>query len=199
MSEVESKVSDQTDVVSDDIENQKKIEDKVAHSTYLKVLGEKKRLQAQYQEMQSKLDEAEKAKLEHEGKKDELITQLKSQIDAEKKRAAEVQKSSAMRVINMQVQAAAKDAGCVNPKALMKLASFDEVDFTDDLDLSEESVKKIISDAQKEHSYLFQKQVAQIKDATPGSNLKMLSGAQDLTKMKPSDLKNMLAMKLAKK
>jgi hypothetical protein len=81
----------------------------------------------------------------------------------------------------------------------MKLASFDEADFTDDLDLSEESVKKIISDAQKEHSYLFQKQVTPIKDSTPGSNIKMLNGAQDLTKMKTSDLKNLLAMKLAKK
>lgn len=195
----DTKVSDQTDVISDESKETPDVKETVAYSTYSKVLGEKKKVQAQFQELQSKLDQAEQSKLEQEGKKDELITQLKNQAESEKKQRLDMQKSAAMKVINMQVQAAAKEAGCLNPKALMKLANFDDVEVTDDLDITEESVKKILTEAQKEHAYLFNKQVSNIKDATPGSSIKKLDSGMSLSGLKSDDLKKLLSMKIAKK
>lgn len=118
-------------------------------------------------ELKLKLEEFEKSRLESEGKKDELIQRLKSEVSQSQEKLKKASEQFAYQVIASKVVEAATKAGCQDTDALLKLADVNTLEVDDNLNVDHESVKMMISDVQKQRPYLFKQEKPLPKDGVP--------------------------------
>jgi hypothetical protein len=142
-------------------------QDKVAYSTYQKVMGELKRAQKMLDEVKAK-EEAEKAeKLAAQGKHEELIQQLKRDLEKERTDRGQDKKKFMSHLFTNQVKSLAMKAG-VNQEALddiVRVGNWGEVEFDEEnLAVKPETIQQELARMQKEKSYLFSKQANPPKD-----------------------------------
>ena len=154
--------------------------DKVSYDTYKKLLGEKKKRDAELSELSKKLKSFEEKELEQTGKHSELIDSLRSQLKEKEETLSKLQgdleareKREAWNTVSSQIKEAALKEGCINPDKLLKL--FDKNDLKA-LEVVEESgsvkvhsddLKRLMEKARKENDFLFKKSVTNIADVTP--------------------------------
>lgn len=160
-----------------------------------KLLSEKKKLAADFAEMKAQLDKIEQEKLETQGKFKELNESLKKQLADRDERLKSVVKEFGSKTLKNSFVQEAQKAGCVDPDALYKLVSLETVNIGDDFSFDEEQLKSVITESQKNKSYLFKKDASAPKDATP-NNKQQTSSVADLTKLKPEELRELLAKKI---
>lgn len=160
-----------------------------------KLLGEKKKLAQELNEMKLKFEAIEQEKLETQGKFKELNENLKKQLaESEIKFKGAVQKFGS-KMLKTSFEQEAQKAGCVDPDALYKLVDFETVEVSDDFSFNGDQLKALITDAQKQRAYLFKKDASAAKDVTP-SNKQQTASSSDIYKMKPDELAKLLAQKL---
>lgn len=168
-----------------------------------KLLGEKKKVAAEAEELRKKLAEIETEKLQAQGKDKELIEALKKQVAESQTSLKKTQSQYAQNVIFASIKAEAVKQGCIDTDLLMEVAkkrldtlTVDETTF----EVSQEDLTRMVSTIATEKSILFKKAIPGVKDATPGAAeakpVKM--DAANLSKMKEKDLQKLLAMKLGK-
>jgi TPR repeat protein len=182
-------------------ENQdNKPKDSVSYESHKRLLAEKKKLQAERDEVAKKLADIETEKLQAAGKQDEVIVNLK----AEKKRVEDqflnVIGNFAQKSVESALEAEAAKHGCVDVGLLKKAVDLGEIDVNkEDFSVDSAGLKKAIEAAQAKHPYLFKKAGPQFADGTPaGKKTGEAFSAAKLKNLKGEQLKELLAMKLAK-
>jgi hypothetical protein len=133
--------------------------DTVKYDTYNRVLGEKKKLQSEYESLKEKVTTLEQGQLQSEGKKDELIESLRKQN-------AEVSGKLSAAVSNFAIgnakQALAEQAnklGC-NDLGLLSKAVEDKlttIDYDDGFNPNSDQVRMLLDEAKNSHPLLFSK------------------------------------------
>jgi hypothetical protein len=159
------------------------------------LLSEKKKVAAELAEMKAQFDKIEQEKLETQGKFKELNESLKKQLQEKDERLKSVVKEFGSKTLKSSFAQEAQKAGCLDPDALYKLADLSTVNIGDDFSFDQEQLKSIITESQKSKSYLFKKDAAAPKDATP-NNKTQTSAPTDLLKKKPEELQALLAATL---
>lgn len=176
-------------------EDQKK-QDQVAYETYSRTLSEAKKAKSELQEMREKLASLENEKLSHEGKKDELIQKLQKERDEVYGNLSKERKERAYEKVRAQVESKAKDLGCIDTDALMKLVEFDGLDVQDNFKVSPESLEVVLTKAKQERSYLFNKPAPKLRDGEPSVDLQ--TQKVDYSKLSKEDI-NKLAIEIDRK
>lgn len=155
--------------VGDQTSNQ---EDTVRYSTYKKVLGEKKAVDARIRELESRLSDYENSKLESEGQKDEVINRLRGQLKETESKLNAKEANYAFNVVSGQIKARAMQEGCSNPEKLIKLldkTDFASVQVGDDYAVDGRDLDLLMDRAKKENPFLFNARSKGVRDLTPSN------------------------------
>lgn len=147
-------------------------------------------------ELLQKIQEIEREKLQAEGKKDELITQLNADLKKTKSEYNQTKAKYAMKAVTSQVAAKARELGCIDTEMLTKAMNLENLQVTivdDDFNVDEAGLMSALDEVKKTKTYLFNKAGPVINDTTPGTNIAKTS-EPDFTKMTTKEI-----MELAKK
>lgn len=150
-------------------------------------------LKAQLDDISKKLQEKETKEVEEQGKWKDAYEKIKAELESTKTQAKQKESTFAFKTVSGQFAAEAAKAGCLNPTALTKLATaeglLNDLEISDEFEVSQESLKAAIEKAQKEHHYLFGKTTPAVRDGVPGGKTKSALASTDLTKMSVDELK----------
>ena len=135
-------------------------EDTVAYSTHKKLLAEKKNLQAKYEEIEKKFNSIHEEKLQNEGKKDELLEAYKQKINDYESKFS----NFAFSTVANNVALEAKEMGCVDHDALIKLVDLSSLNVGDNFAVDKDEVKTMLENVKKEKPYLFKKEAPKVHD-----------------------------------
>jgi seryl-tRNA synthetase len=143
--------------------------------------------------LETRMLELDQQKMQAEGKKDEVISQLNKQItdlrDAEKKKTSKY----AFKVVKEKVAAKASSLGAIDTETLLKIVDLNALQVSvvdDDFEVDEDSITNTLETLRKEKPFLFKQAGPTIKDGTPngGSRTQVINGAPDFTKMKTDEI-----------
>lgn len=144
------------------------------------LLADLKRERSKRQEYEQRLQELERAKLEAEGKKDELISNYKQQLDEYKKKVVQSVRSK----VEDQVAMKAQEFGCLDTEILLKTVDLDSIEVdSQTLRISNtEAVSAMLEEVKKKRPYLFKQQGAQVRDGVPTSKPNTKTDFKSMTK-----------------
>lgn len=173
----------------------------VAYDSYKKVLAEKKKAQADKDELARKLKEYEDEKLAAQGKSNELNESLRNQLKEEKEQKMKIVGAFAEKTVKASIEAEAKKQGCVDTELLIKAVDMGALEVnTDDFTVNQDDLSRQLDAVKTKHPWLFNKGGPKLNDGLPGSAPKGETfTASKLSSLKQDDLKKLLAMKLAQK
>jgi tRNA U34 5-carboxymethylaminomethyl modifying enzyme MnmG/GidA len=149
--------------------------DQVSYDTYRKTVSEAKKLKEALRQKEEMLALAEHQKLEAEGKKDELIQQLKLKADKLEKEKNNLFSNFVYSSLDQQLRDEAAKLGCIDSEALSKLVDVEGVDvdpktFKADRD----QLVAVIEEVKKARPYLFQKGGPKINAQLPSGQAKQV-------------------------
>lgn len=142
-------------------------------------------------EMAQKLQEIEQAKLQAEGKKDELIAQLQSQMKQIQTDFNKTKATYAFTSVKNQAASKAKELGCVDTDLLLKAMDLDslQVNVVDDsFNVDIESLTTQLEQVRKAKPFLFKQAGPVIKDGIPSTQTMQKTGEVDFSKMTTQQL-----------
>lgn len=157
-----------------------------------RLLSDLKKLKEEREQLSSRLEEIEQNQLAAAGKKDELISALKTQVKERDEKLKKTTQGYAMRAVNQQVAEAAREMGCDKPELIMKLADLSEVPVSDDFTVDRESLRAALERVKADVPALFKKTVSAPRDGTPTNDGKILGvreGDKDFGSMTLGELK----------
>ena len=169
--------------------------DTVAYDTYRKTLNEAKTAKSKLQDAEAKLAENEQIKLEADGKKDEVIEKLRKEKADLFETNKNLTTTYAETQVRRQIELKAKELGCVDTDALVKLMDYDGLDIDDGYNISTQSLDMVMLKAKQDKSYLFSKPNPNVQDGAPVTSVS--NGGVDLSKMNTKQIIEM-ARKSAK-
>lgn len=173
------------------------VQNSVSYESHKKLLAEKKRVQAQLEELNSKFSQLSNEKLEAEGNKDKLIERLREEATTFKSENQKLKQTWAFDKVSGQFMSEAAKLGCKDPSALVKLLDFGDIDIDDRFQVNADDMKYKLEQAKKSMPYFFEKEAAPISDGAP-VNVKSNEGQDDLSKLPPQDRIKAIALALAK-
>lgn len=168
-------------------ENQDNLTDTVAYDTYKRTLGEAKKAKSELSDMRAKLEQYENAKLEAEGKKDEIIEKQRKQIDELFGKLKTTEASFAEMQITSQVADKAKELGCIDTDMLMKIIDGKGLDIVDGYKVSTQSLEMVLNEIKESKPYLFSKPAPKIHDGAPTTMSKDNDGGSRVTSKMTKD------------
>lgn len=144
--------------------------------------GERKKRQ----ELEQRLQDLERQKLEAEGKKDELLQNYKKELNEYKTMVANSIKSK----VEDQVILKARELGCIDDELLVKAIDLDsvEVDRGTFKITNTDSVVGMIEGLRKKKPHLFKQQGPQFKDGTPNNRPNTQPTGKTLNQMSTAEL-----------
>lgn len=166
--------------------------DTVDYNNYRRQVSKVKNLQTELENERLQRQQLEQQKLEAEGKKDELISSLKSEINSWKSKAqSAVTNFAKMKVHETMVNEAAK-LGCQDPELLVRAygSDIDAIDFDESFNPDRDQIKMTLERIRSERPFLFSKPAPnigkhQIKPAGAKTNVaKKISELNDDELMK---------------
>lgn len=183
-------------VIQSEIEtNVSDVKNSVQYETYKKTLGQAKKFKEQAENFQAKLLELEQGKLEADGKKDQLITSLRTQnreLDSKLKGA--VGSFASSKGMSAIVSEAVK-AGCTQTKLLEKLVQekIGDLDFDEAFNPDMEQVKLLVDEARNEAPVLFSKPGPAVANHTLKSSTDSIAAGKKVTLKNAKD-EDLMAM-----
>ena len=144
------------------------------------ILTELKRERSTRRDLESKLQELERGKLEAEGKKEDLIKSLRQELTEYKTQIATSIKSK----VEDQVAMRAKDLGCVDTELLLKAVDLSsvEVDSRSFKITEPEAVQAMIEHVRKNKPYLFKQAGPEVRDGLPLNRTAPQKSFNDMTR-----------------
>lgn len=119
-------------------------------------------------QLEAEVHAMKQAQLEQQGKYKEMYEAAeKAKAEAEKEFQS-LQQKVVTEKVSTSFMLAAKDAGCVDPQSLWKLADTDNLEVDDNLKVQKDSVNAALAKAKETMPYMFQKTAPVIADTTPG-------------------------------
>lgn len=158
--------------------------DTVAYETHKKLLGEKKRVQSQLEEMQTKLNSLTEEKLSAEGKKDELLEAYKKRLNEMESKVQDFAYTSVSNSVRMK----AKEMGCVDDEVVVKLIDLTKLSVGEGFTVDPDEVRTMLESVKKEKSYLFKPQNPNVNNSIPNANPNVEGGKIDFSKMTKEEL-----------
>jgi hypothetical protein len=155
----------------------------VSYDTHRRLLGEKKKLQAEYGDMKSRLSELEENQLAGEGKKDELIESLRKRVGEYEKKYKDTVMTYAQTTIQDQVSVVASQMGCIDTSTLVAVAGLETLEPDENFRVNADQVKMLLESEREKRPYLFQKSAPAVSDGTPRNPNSGASDKLDLTKL----------------
>lgn len=177
------------DQVSDDLnvnDVNEKTEDVVSYSSHRKLLGEKKRIQAEKADLEEKIKLYEQNKAAAEGRKEDVIKSLREENETFKSQLVNTQKTYALNVLSGQIKAEAVKQGCINAEKLLRLMPDEDlkgIDIDDDFQINSDDLKRVIAKAKAENSDigLFNSRTVNVNDLN-SPNMPKAKGIKEMTK-----------------
>ena len=165
-------IGDEPQAKVSDEQGEKTSDDKVAYASFKRAVDEKKRFQAELNKVQDKLKLHEQDKAQNEGRKDDVINELRKELGETKKSLETKDKSYAYNVLSGQIKTEALKQGCVNPEKLIRLLDPSElkgIEVDEDFFVNTDDLQRLIGKAKEEHSDigLFKNKHVNINDVTP--------------------------------
>jgi hypothetical protein len=161
-----------------------------ANGALQRVLSEKKKEQAQRRELESRLQLLEQEKLEAEGKKEELIKALRTQVKDLSVKLNETKATYAERVVRDQIGLRAKELGCLDSDLLTKAINFDTLEVNEDnFSVDPQSLEAQLEGIRKTKPFLFKSVGPAIRDGVPSKSGSTSGAGLDLSKMTTEQLK----------
>lgn len=158
--------------------------DTVAYETHKKLLAEKKKVQARFDELESRFNRINEEKLQSEGKKDELL-------EAYKKRIAEMEgkvNDFAYSSVSSAVRLKAQEMGCVDPDAIVTHLDLSTLSVGDGFSVDADEVKTMLEAEKKNKPYFFKAVNPNINNSMPNKNPNVEGGQVDYSKMTKEEL-----------
>jgi multidrug efflux pump subunit AcrA (membrane-fusion protein) len=155
--------------------------DSVSYDSYSKLLGEKKKLQTEAENMRGKLAEIEQAKLEAEGKVKEALENQKKLTEQYKNKNLEIVKTVSNKAVRSQFFREAEKLGCVDADIAMKAVTFEDLEITDDFEFDNQKLVGKIQELTKSKPYLFKKDFKLPEDVVPNSQNNKSGSLDDLS------------------
>lgn len=163
----------------------------VKYESYRKAVNEKKKLQAQAEEMSARLAELEETQMATEGKKDELIQSLQGRLKEKEAKLKETYSTFAYNSVAAQLKAEAHKLGCVDAETLIQVTPLDSLEVGEDFNVDGESLKMLLEEQKEKRPYLFQRQSVAVKDGVPAKP--NTETTKDLSKMSIQEKSQLLA------
>lgn len=120
-------------------------------------------------ELEAEVHAMKQERLEQQGKYKEMYEQQAQQAKKFQEEFEGLQKKVVLEKVSTSFMMAAKDAGCVDPHTLWKVADTDNLDVDDNLKVRDDSLAQALAKAKESMPYMFQKQAPVIADTVPGS------------------------------
>lgn len=142
--------------------------DVVAYDTHRRLLGEKKKVQAQLEKAEAQNQDYLMAKNIDEGKKDEVIKLWQERAVSAEKNLKEKEENDHWNKLNVSVERVASKHGCVIPQDFIKLIG-DDIDAIsyDGSNVDESSIEYIIEKHKKVNPRLFHSKEVRFSDGSP--------------------------------
>lgn len=162
----------------------------VSYESHSKLLGEKKKLQKDYEDMKARLDAIENEKLEKEGDFKKHNETLKSQLKEQKEKFGQFSKKVSERVIKTQFAREAEKLGCVDADTAFKVCDIQDIELDDNFEFDSKSLSEKLQGLMKEKPFLFNKDVSKPRDQVPSNKG---PGGKDFSQMSTEELYKELA------
>lgn len=161
----------------------------VKYETYRKVLSEAKKARERLEELEGKITTLEQEKLQAEGNKDELITNLRKENQALNSKLSGAVQSFARSKIESAVIAEASRLGCQDAQLLIRAYGDDVegIDFDDKFNPDIDQVKVLVEKIRSEKKFLFSKDAPRIANHQIKTEQEQ-GGTKTLGKMKDDEL-----------
>lgn len=166
--------------------------DKVSYDTYRKTVDAEKKAKAKLDEVSKRLKEFEERDMAAQGKSQELIESLRSQIKEKDEKLNNVVGSFAYKSVSSQIREEAIKQGCLDVDLLLKAGNEEfakiEVDAENGFSVNSDDLKRFMETTMNKHPMLFKKSGPKFHDAAPkaGENF----GTKDVSKMTTAELLN---------
>jgi hypothetical protein len=163
-------MSDSSSGANGDASGNNQGKDTVSHESFSKVLGEKKKAQEKLNELQSRLDEYEQAKLEAEGKLKEALDNQKKLTEKFKNDNVEIIKKVGGKAAKSQFTREVEKLGCIDAEAAFHLTDFSDLEMDADFEYDNKKLVEKIQGLTKSKGYLFKKDFRLPGDVTPSQS-----------------------------
>ena len=165
-------------------------QDKVAYETYRKTLDEAKKAKAKADELAKTVKAYEDEKLQTQGKSQELIESLRSQVKEKEEKLQNVVGSFAYKAVSSQLREEAAKQGCLDVDLLLKASSDEfskiEVDAENGFSVNQDDMKRFFETTVSKHPMLFKKSAPKFHDASPNNGT--VNATKDFSKMNSAEL-----------
>lgn len=194
MSEAESKASgdansDQVQASGDGQAEQKK-QDTVAYDTYRKTVDAEKKAKQKADDLSKKLKEYEEKEMAAQGKSQELIESLRSQLKEKDAKTQDIVGSFAYRAVSSRIREEAVKQGCLDVDLLLKAGQDEfskiEVNAEDGFSVNGDDLKRFFETTVQKHPMLFKKAGPKFVDGSPNNANNF--GQKDFSKMSSAEL-----------
>ena len=161
----------------------------VQYETHKRTVAKLKNWQQKAESLEERLNSVEQDKLAAEGKKDELIENLRKSNLEKDQRLKSTLGNFAYSSLTNQLETQAVSAGCVDVKALSKLVDLAGVSVDDETFVADaDQLKGLVDDAKRNMPYLFSKPGPKINTRSPGGPGSVDSGGADYSKMSMDEI-----------
>jgi hypothetical protein len=160
----------------------------VSRETYLKVLNEKKRRDQELAQFKEKAEKLEMEKMQLEGNKDQLISELQKKLQAEAESRKKEKETFVWSTVNNQIIRKAEKLGCVDSKTLLKLLDkddFSNLTVMDNYEIEEAALDNVLNTVKERYSNLNLFNTKKVNVNNPTANYS--SGPQPKTLKQLSD------------
>lgn len=169
--QVASGGSDQAIVSGDSSAPASKQEDKVAYETYRKTVDAEKKAKAKADELQKELQKYKEAEMSAQGKSQELIDSLRTQVKEKDTKLQDVVGTFAYRSVAARIREEAIKNGCLDVDLLLKAGSDEfskiEVDAENGFSVNDSDLKNFFDTTMGKHPTLFKKAGPKIHSSAP--------------------------------
>lgn len=163
----------------------------VKYDTYKRTVGEAKKYKSQVDELRQKLTQFEQGQLQAEGKKDELIDNLRKQnSELNSKLSKAVGNFAKSKVYETMLKEASK-LGCQDPDLVLKAYAdeLETIDFDDSFNPDTEQIRATLTKVREERPYLFSKEAPKIANhQIKTQSVSGETGKKSLKELKTDDL-----------
>lgn len=145
--------------------------DSVSLDSHRKLLGEKKSLQARYQELENQFLAIKQEKDLAEGNKDKVIEELRKQNSTIKSEFEKTKQTYTWNVLTGEIKREAIRNGCKDPDKLIKLIPDEDLrslEIGENFSIDGNSLKELIEKRKKEDHFLFESSSKSVVAGQPG-------------------------------
>lgn len=157
-------------------------EDKVAYSSFQKVLNEKKTTQSKLSEVEKELAKYREKEMETQGKTQELIDGYRKRVDELESTLNKTKKTFAWNTVSNTIKAEAAKLGCQDPDKLIRLMDDQDLqalNVDENFNLDRETLSKVLEKNKKENYFLFKESAPKAAMGVPSNEPKKVKKTQE--------------------